>query len=345
MLAFDAKLGEIRGAAPWTDGLKGAAIVREYPDRAWIASIYWHRNGYPYQLVVALAPTRSFSNMIAARDLIAWIDETGARDGNQLVREQVFDTTRLDWPSLGFRTAEDAIEFLQRIREARLGGGYRAGILYPKRLDGPVSSTLMPPSDDEAPNLTPLQLQAESAEQSQQALVPNPYKFRAAESSNADSHKSIVASMFHPDALPKIRMQAALMELLGRPDVEDVRKIRIGQGLLRRNLMQLHGMRCQVTGIRVRELLRCSHIKPWALCSKREQLDLDNCLLLSAHWDAAFDGGLISFESDGSLVLGPALRASPSDVKVLFGEYDRLCAIPSSRQAQYLAWHRSEVLR
>lgn len=39
MQAFDAKLGEIKGGTPWTGGLKGAAIIREYPDRAWIASV------------------------------------------------------------------------------------------------------------------------------------------------------------------------------------------------------------------------------------------------------------------------------------------------------------------
>lgn len=283
--------------------------------------------------------------MISAKELISWMDEVGAQEGNKVTHEQVLDRTRPDWPSLGFRTSDVAIEFLQRVREARLGSGYRQGIQYPKRLDGSTGTRLSGSSRVNESTRPPSQFQAASPVQTRQDVVPSPRKFRAIESGDGDNRMSIVGGMFDAAAHSKIRLQAALMELLARADIEEVRKARIGQGLLRRNLIQLHRSCCQVTGIGVRALLRCSHIKPWALCTKREQLDLDNCLLLSAHWDAAFDGGLISFEDDGSLVLGSTLRASPNDAWTLFGGHDRLSSHPSARQAQYLAWHRAEVLR
>lgn len=50
-------------------------------------------------------------------------------------------------------------------------------------------------------------------------------------------------------------------------------------------------------------MLRASHIKPWSECTNREQLDPLNGLLLVAHIDALFDSGLISFESDGSMLV------------------------------------------
>ena len=50
-------------------------------------------------------------------------------------------------------------------------------------------------------------------------------------------------------------------------------------------------------------MLRASHIKPWSECTNRERLDPLNGLLLVAHIDALFDSGLISFESDRSMLV------------------------------------------
>lgn len=48
--------------------------------------------------------------------------------------------------------------------------------------------------------------------------------------------------------------------------------------------------RCGVTGIDQPELLRTSHIKPWAVCATDdERMAPINGLLLAANWDAAFD--------------------------------------------------------
>jgi len=56
------------------------------------------------------------------------------------------------------------------------------------------------------------------------------------------------------------------------------------------------------------ELLRASHIKPWAACaSDAERLGVFNGLLLAPHLEAAFDQGFISVSDAGNvLVSGPA---------------------------------------
>jgi putative restriction endonuclease len=60
--------------------------------------------------------------------------------------------------------------------------------------------------------------------------------------------------------------------------------------------MEYWGGRCPITGLEQPELLRASHIKPWADCATdAERLDVFNGLLLGAHIDAAFDSALISF--------------------------------------------------
>jgi predicted restriction endonuclease len=64
--------------------------------------------------------------------------------------------------------------------------------------------------------------------------------------------------------------------------------------------MRTWNARCQLTSITDPDLLKASHIKPWANCTTvEERLDPMNGLLLSALWDAAFDRGLISFSDSG----------------------------------------------
>jgi len=88
---------------------------------------------------------------------------------------------------------------------------------------------------------------------------------------------------------------------LGDTETERVTKQRVGQEIFRRALMRYWDNRCPLTGVTEPELLRASHILPWAECgSDAERLDVHNGLLLSAHWDAAFDAGLVSFSDDGT---------------------------------------------
>lgn len=69
--------------------------------------------------------------------------------------------------------------------------------------------------------------------------------------------------------------------------------------------------RCPLTGITEPALLRASRIIPWADCaSDAQRLDVHNGLLLSAHWDAAFDAGLISFDDGGGLLVAEKLSSA-----------------------------------
>jgi putative restriction endonuclease len=77
---------------------------------------------------------------------------------------------------------------------------------------------------------------------------------------------------------------------------------RVGQDLFRQGLLDFWEGRCAITGLAVPELLRASHIKPWADCaSDAERLDIHNGLLLAPHLDAAFDRGFITLADDGKV--------------------------------------------
>ena len=115
---------------------------------------------------------------------------------------------------------------------------------------------------------------------------------------------------------------------------------RVGQGQFRRALMDYWGQ-CAVTGLNEPLLLRASHIKPWSRSSNRERLDPNNGLLLSANLDAAFDGGLISFESAGCILISEVfVQHEAAGIRADM----RLRKISSSHDA-YLAWHRANVFQ
>ena len=117
---------------------------------------------------------------------------------------------------------------------------------------------------------------------------------------------------------------------------------RVGQHLFREGLMALWGGRCAITGLDVPELLRASHAKPWADSSDIERLDVFNGLLLAAHWDAAFDSGLITVLTSGHVVSSAAL--SESTIEVL-GLSENFCIRLQPQHEPYLAWHRERVFK
>jgi hypothetical protein len=109
-----------------------------------------------------------------------------------------------------------------------------------------------------------------------------------------------------PEA-PLARFKAKTANLPRTTEAERMVIQRIGQDIFRDALMDYWGGRCPMTGITEPELLRASHIVPWADCADAQRLDVHNGLLLSALWDAAFDRGLISFADDGAVVASPRL--------------------------------------
>lgn len=119
---------------------------------------------------------------------------------------------------------------------------------------------------------------------------------------------------------------------------------RVGQNLFRTSLMDYWQRRCCVTGLAIPELLRASHIKPWALCENDdERLDVFNGLLLAPHLDALFDVGLMTVDFDGAVRISTALGLD--DSRLLGLANPMLVAELHDRHRQYLAFHHENVWR
>ncbi len=114
---------------------------------------------------------------------------------------------------------------------------------------------------------------------------------------------------------------------------------RRGQGQFRANLERRWDGFCAVTGCKIPEILRASHIKPWRKSSNRDRLNPANGILLVAHIDALFDSGLISFADDGTMLVS----AQIVDELKQFNLPDRLRRKPTKQEKQFLAYHRRNV--
>ena len=143
-------------------------------------------------------------------------------------------------------------------------------------------------------------------------------------------------------SLPDAPLEAFLKAIEGKPQNTEVERLvvqRIGQAQFRKALLDYWDSSCCVTGIKDTDLLRASHIKPWARCdSDAERLDVHNGLLLSALWDAAFDKGLVTFDADMRASFSP--RLSQNAKQALENSAASSLANITAQHIEYLNWHR-----
>ena len=142
-----------------------------------------------------------------------------------------------------------------------------------------------------------------------------------------------------------LRPEEERIRLMAIPETEkqSIIMARIGQGAFRQAVLSIEPM-CRITGVSNAAFLRASHIKPWRDATNTERLDGNNGLMLTPTVDHLFDGGYITFEDRGGIVLSPRI----SD------QIWRQMHLPSSphvtrsldkQQAVYMDYHREFVFR
>jgi len=135
-------------------------------------------------------------------------------------------------------------------------------------------------------------------------------------SNKSFSNKNIIGNNMYSSALKWYRFyiksdvftDVAVQEELEKiensniTEKEAIIKSRIGQGLFREKLLNKYRF-CVISKIDIPQLLVASHLKPWAVSTNNERLSINNGLLLSATYDRLLDNGLISFKSDGKIII------------------------------------------
>lgn len=134
---------------------------------------------------------------------------------------------------------------------------------------------------------------------------------------------------------------------LSTSEREAVVKVRFGQGAFRSSLLEIAGDVCWMSGIEGKELLIASHIQPWAHCEKNPDARgcMDNGLLLSSLWDAAFDSGLVTFDEEWRVISSSTLSESAKRHLGLREEMSLPEEFRNLARSQYLAYHRAVVFK
>ncbi|MGX1322567.1 hypothetical protein AB7M17_006020 [Bradyrhizobium sp. USDA 377] len=165
---------------------------------------------------------------------------------------------------------------------------------------------------------------------------------------NSISDQKVIAALNAMAAAVDDDVSADIGRIRSDPTVrsETTRKAlidaRLGMGDFRDALVRRWNGQCAVTGCAITEILRASHIKPWADSSNKERLDPTNGFLLAAHIDALFDRGLISFADTGTMLLSPRLTAGD---RKMFRLPARLRSSLSSSEKRFLGHHRRTTFR
>jgi len=84
-------------------------------------------------------------------------------------------------------------------------------------------------------------------------------------------------------------------------------RVRIGQSYFRKMVLENYEYKCCITGLNVPQTLRASHIVAWAE-DKKNRMNPENGLCLSATYDAAFDKHLISFDEDYRMIVSREVK-------------------------------------
>ena len=134
--------------------------------------------------------------------------------------------------------------------------------------------------------------------------------------------------------------------LRGKEKVREV-KTRINQNTFREIVLANYSGECAITNINISKMLIASHIIPWSK-NKEERLNPSNGICLSAHFDKAFDKGLITFDENNKLVLSSILKEFTS--REFFNDWFKRFEGKSLNSPtkywpnpEFLEWHRNNV--
>ena len=142
----------------------------------------------------------------------------------------------------------------------------------------------------------------------------------------------------NPESIEDIKVQTKNINIPEITERVGLVTSRVGQGYFRKQLIDKWNGKCAVTGVSIQGILIASHIVPWSEATDTERLDVENGILLSPNIDALFDKHLISFEDNGSMIIGPLISKEES---YLLGLTEEMHLKEVSHQMKkYLSKHR-----
>ncbi|WP_020606400.1 HNH endonuclease [Spirosoma spitsbergense] len=157
----------------------------------------------------------------------------------------------------------------------------------------------------------------------------------------------ILAEKQHVTLEEKIEFEESEWQSKNGKDVMRTVKTRIGQGFFRSAVLTNFDSRCAISGINIPEMLRASHIVPWAK-DEKARVNPENGLCLSALYDAAFDKGFIGVNTNYRIILAEKMKKKKKEFfyHEHFGKLDGIEIRPPSKffpRKDFLEYHLDEI--
>ncbi len=133
-----------------------------------------------------------------------------------------------------------------------------------------------------------------------------------------------------------------LIPVVTETESEAKTKMRWGKQKFRKELMPLWEDKCALCSIKLPELLKASHSKPWKDSTNKERLDRYNGLLLCRNHAGLYDEGLIAFDGQGRLHISSIIREE---------DYGMYGIVPLAKirihpeNKFYFKWHKRNILK
>ncbi len=124
-------------------------------------------------------------------------------------------------------------------------------------------------------------------------------------------------------------------------------KVRVGQNFFREVVLNNFDSKCAISGINIPQMLRASHIVPWAK-DEKARVNPENGLCLSALYDVAFDRGFIGVNTDYKVILANKLKKQKKEpyFQEHFGKLDGQEIRPPSKffpRKEFLEYHLDKI--
>jgi putative restriction endonuclease len=156
-----------------------------------------------------------------------------------------------------------------------------------------------------------------------------------------EKHTLAITSSFNSD-------RVIIRPLEGTTERSRMVKNRLFQSFFRRAVLSSYGSICCICGLDLSPLLVASHIIPWA-ARQDTRTDPQNGLCLCALHDKAFDRGLLSVDTNFSVIVSPIVEVSHTPMVhttfLSFQNQQIRLPIRFVPRQEYLQWHIDNIFR
>lgn len=117
-------------------------------------------------------------------------------------------------------------------------------------------------------------------------------------------------------------------------------KQRVNQSKIKQSALDKYGTKCCLCGVTQTEILIASHIKSWSDSTSSEKGNVDNVLILCPNHDGLFDKHLISFASDGKILINKKIDDINKTMLNINNDM-KLGILISDNMKRFLGYHRN----